>query len=181
MSGKFAIAVALLLVALPVAALSREELPNFFQSGGGWLPEKQPTHLFPDHVCQTNPITYHESLPTARGVKYLDWSVDVTAVAEDMDPNTYILCSSDENASLGCVVGFPDGTTVGCRERSIESGNHRKVSQGDIVILRFDAENAESCRIKIVDQGALFRDADPKCRKETTEQVSTSKSVDLGY
>jgi hypothetical protein len=176
-----ALAGTLLLIAVPVAAISTGEFEIVFKSDNGWFPEERPDNLFPDSTCQVEPITYYEPPMTARGVKYVDWSVDVTGVASDLDPNTYILCNSDENAALRCIVGFSNGTSIGCRDRVEEPTSYRKVSEGDLVVLRFDAKNAESCRIKIVDQGALFRDADPKCRRAPQEPSSSPPGLDLGY
>lgn len=142
---------AAVLIAAPTAwAISGGAFVN-----GGYI-GPLPASWFADEPCNTEPITFVQD-------DFIDeWQVDVSAVANDGDPNTYARCILKANNQVNvCIVGLADGTVIGCRD---DSGPHLLPREGDMLHLDFLRDDIDFCNVSIGTH-YQFGVADPKCRE----------------
>jgi hypothetical protein len=147
------LAATLALVAAP-AALA---VTGGAQVEGGYI-GPLPASWFDGEPCITQPITYVED--DIGGVN--EWQVDVSAVANDGNPNTYARCIMSANDQTNtCIVGLADGTVIGCED---ESGPHLLPREGDILYMSFNPYELSLCSV-FIGTHDQFGEADPKCRE----------------
>lgn len=132
-----------------------------------------PSTWFAGEPCLTQPITFvQESVG-----QISEWQVDVSAVANDGNPNTYARCILRANNQTNtCIVGLADGTVIGCRD---ESGPHLLPREGDILYMNFDTQDLDFCNV-FIGTDDQFGEADPKCRSIETGGSGGGGSTSLG-
>lgn len=140
-----------LLVSIPVLAVG---------GGGGGLSTgayigELPEAWFQDEPCHNGVITIYED------TFLLEYQIDVSGVASDGDPNTYLKCTAQANLqTLTCNAGLSDGTVIGCRDIA---GPHLLPAPGNVVYMQYDPVSTAPCNI-LIGTGNEFGTADPKCR-----------------
>src|SRR5690606_21542905 len=163
---KTVLAGAVVLLAAPAAVALTGGATFFGGSFRGYI-GPMPAGLFANEPCNTEPITFVEGLLTD------EWQVDVSAVANDGDPNTFARCTLlANNQTNTCVVGLPDGTIIACRD---ESGPHVLPSEGDMLYMNFLKSDVFTCNV-VVGTADRFGVADPKCRESSGTGGSGSSS-----
>lgn len=125
------------------------------QFNGGYI-GPLPTSWFDDEPCNTEPITF------VSDEFIYEWQIDVSAVADDGDPNTYARCLLKANTQTNlCIVGLPDGSVIGCRDNI---GPHLLPQPGDTLYMDFVQGDTSICNVSIGTHDT-FGEADPKCRE----------------
>ncbi len=126
-----------------------------------------PNSWFENEPCRNQPITFVEDTLID------EWQVDVSAVANDGDPNTYARCILKANNQTNvCIVGLSDGTVIGCED---DSGPHLLPRDGDMLYIAFDSLDSELCNVYIGTHDK-FGEADPKCRDTGSSTGGTTSS-----
>jgi hypothetical protein len=151
-SPKTLLAGATLLVGVPAVAFTGGAL----SLSAGYVGPLPSTWFDPvTDPCNVEPITRVTSTFSD------EFQIDVSAVANDGDPNTFARCTLKANLQTNtCLAGLSDGTVVGCRDTS---GPHTLPSPGDILYLDVDPVDPAFCNVSI-GTGDRFGVADPKCR-----------------
>lgn len=139
---------------------------------GGYIGEL-PDSWFDGEPCHNGTITIYENFLVK------EYQIDVTGMAADNDPNTYIKCTAQANLqTMTCNVGLPDGTVLGCRDNE---GPHALPRDGNVVYMQFDPGQTSLCNI-LIGTGDHFGIANPACREGggTGGTISTGGSTSSG-
>lgn len=170
LSMKTVLAGAVVLLAAPTAVAITGGT-NFFTGLNRGYIGPMPAALFANEPCNTEPITFFDGLLTN------EWQVDVSAVANDGDPNTFARCTLlANNQTNTCIVGLSDGTIIACRD---ESGPHALPTDGDILYLNFLKSDVTTCNV-VVGTHDRFGEADPKCRESNNGTGGSGSGSGLG-